>query len=86
MIELRALKDLAELRSCVDLQNATWGEGYSEAAPTSVLQVSQKTGGFFEAAMGYRQIETPENSPRDLCWLEMAPEQQIHLVLSLIHI
>ena len=40
----------------------------------------QKTGGFFEATMGYRQIETPENSPRDLCWLEITPEQQIHLV------
>tara|TARA_B100000953_G_scaffold253806_1_gene217182 strand:- start:10 stop:150 length:141 start_codon:yes stop_codon:yes gene_type:complete len=33
----------------------------------------QKTGGFFEATMGYRQIETPENSPRDLCWLEITP-------------
>ena len=50
MIELRALKDLAELRSCVELQNATWGEGYSEVAPTSVLQVSQKTGGFLGGA------------------------------------
>ena len=40
----------------------------------------QKTGAFFEATMGYRQIETPDNSPLDLCWLEISTGQQIHLV------
>ena len=40
----------------------------------------QKTGAFFEATLGYRQVETPDNSPMDLCWLELAPGQQIHLV------
>jgi len=40
----------------------------------------QKTGAFFEATLGYRQVETPDNSPMDLCWLEIAPGQQIHLV------
>ena len=40
----------------------------------------QKTGAFFEATLGYRQVETPDNSPMDLCWLELGPGQQMHLV------
>ena len=40
----------------------------------------QKTGAFFETTMGYSQVETPDNSPRDLCWLEIGPGQQMHLV------
>jgi len=48
-MELRTLKDLTDLRSCVALQHATWGEG-AEVVPTSVLQVSQKTGGFLGGA------------------------------------
>ena len=40
----------------------------------------QKTGAFFEATLGYSQVETPDNSPRDICWLEIGPGQQMHLV------
>ena len=40
----------------------------------------QKTGAFFEATLGDRQVETPDNSPMDLCWLALGPGQQLHLV------
>ena len=40
----------------------------------------RKTGSFFEATLGYKPVETPDNSPHDLCWLEIGPGQQMHLV------
>ena len=45
MTEFRPLETLEELRTCVRLQETTWGKGFSDIVPTSVLQVSQKVGG-----------------------------------------
>ncbi|WP_419161755.1 GNAT family N-acetyltransferase [Candidatus Palauibacter sp.] len=46
MTEFRAVETLDELRACVRLQKRTWGEGFSDIVPASVLQVSRKIGGF----------------------------------------
>ncbi|WP_419948413.1 GNAT family N-acetyltransferase [Candidatus Palauibacter sp.] len=45
MTEFRELETLDELRACVSLQQTTWGEGFADIVPASVLQVSQKIGG-----------------------------------------
>ena len=50
MIEFRTLETLDEMRSCVKLQHATWGEGFSDVVPASVLRISQKTGGLLGGA------------------------------------
>ena len=42
---IRRVETLAEYRECVALQEATWGEGFSERVPSSVLLVTQKLGG-----------------------------------------
>jgi predicted GNAT superfamily acetyltransferase len=43
--EIRPLTTLAELRACVALQHATWGEAFSDVVPESILKVSQRVGG-----------------------------------------
>lgn len=50
MTELRSLASLDELAACVELQRTTWGEGFSDVVPASILQVSQKVGGFVAGA------------------------------------
>lgn len=47
---IRRVQTLAEYRDCVALQEETWGEGFSERVPSSVLLVSQKLGGVVVAA------------------------------------
>lgn len=42
---IRPLETLDELEACVRLQEEVWGEGFSEAAPVSILKVSQRMGG-----------------------------------------
>lgn len=44
-VAIRRVETLAEYRACVALQEATWGEGFSERVPSSVLLVTQKLGG-----------------------------------------
>ena len=44
-IVLRALAGQAEYTACVQLQRDTWGQGYADCVPASILQVSQKVGG-----------------------------------------
>ncbi len=50
MAHLRSLASLEELRACVALQRTTWGEGFYDVVPASILQVSQKIGGFVAGA------------------------------------
>ena len=47
---IRRVETLAEYRECVALQEETWGAGFSERVPASVLLVSQKLGGVVVAA------------------------------------
>ncbi len=42
---IRPFRTLEEHRACVALQEATWGEGFSERVPTAILQVTQRLGG-----------------------------------------
>ncbi len=44
-IEIRPLVTRAELQACVELQQATWGEDFSDVVPTAILKVSQRVGG-----------------------------------------
>ena len=44
-IEIRPLDSQAELRACVRLQQDTWGGGFSDIVPTSILKVAQRIGG-----------------------------------------
>ena len=44
-IDIRPLATRAELQACVDLQHSTWGDGFSDVVPVSILKVSQRVGG-----------------------------------------
>ncbi|MBL8982808.1 MAG: hypothetical protein JNL26_11530, partial [Gemmatimonadetes bacterium] len=44
-ITIRELAVLEEYQECVALQEATWGDGFSERVPSAILRVSQKIGG-----------------------------------------
>lgn len=43
--EVRALNALAEFQAAVALQELTWGPGFSERVPVSLMKVSQRLGG-----------------------------------------
>ncbi|HTN77117.1 MAG TPA: VOC family protein [Pirellulaceae bacterium] len=38
------------------------------------------TSKFYQAALLWRPIRTPENTPKDADWLEIAPGQQLHIL------
>lgn len=44
-IAIRDLTTLTDYRSCVELQEAIWGAGFSERVPVALLRVSQMLGG-----------------------------------------
>jgi predicted GNAT superfamily acetyltransferase len=44
-IEVRPLRTPDDYRECLRLQRLTWGEGFSEAVPPSLLRVCQRIGG-----------------------------------------
>ena len=44
-LEIRPLTTIEEYRACVELQEETWGEGFSEGVPPEILKVSQILGG-----------------------------------------
>jgi predicted GNAT superfamily acetyltransferase len=44
-IEVRSLTGPEELNACVALQLATWGEGFTDIVPASILKVAQHIGG-----------------------------------------
>lgn len=48
--QLRALQGLAEYEAAVRLQEITWGEGFSQRVPTSLLNVAQRIGGVASGA------------------------------------
>ncbi|MDX1493800.1 MAG: hypothetical protein R3253_07075 [Longimicrobiales bacterium] len=43
--EIRPFESTADYRACVDLQEATWGDGFSERVSPAILKVSQILGG-----------------------------------------
>ena len=44
-VTIRDLTTLEEYSECVELQEETWGRGFSERVPGAILRVSQKIGG-----------------------------------------
>jgi predicted GNAT superfamily acetyltransferase len=48
--EIRPLTTIQEYRACVELQEETWGEGFSEGVPPAILKVSQLLGGICAGA------------------------------------
>ena len=44
-VTIRDLASLDDYTECVDLQEETWGRGFSERVPGAILRVSQKIGG-----------------------------------------
>ena len=42
---IRPFETMQEFHSCVELQEQTWGHGFSERVPTAILKVSQILGG-----------------------------------------
>ena len=51
MIRLRHLESMEDFHACVRLQEETWGEGFAERVPASILKISQKIGGLVGGAM-----------------------------------
>jgi chorismate synthase len=43
--EIRPFRTIEDFEECVALQEATWGEGFSERVPAAILMVSQRLGG-----------------------------------------
>ena len=43
--QIRELESWAELEACVRLQKETWGAGFSELVPATVLRIAQRLGG-----------------------------------------
>lgn len=44
-ISIRDLRTLEEYAECCEIQEETWGRGFSERVPAAILRVSQKIGG-----------------------------------------
>jgi predicted GNAT superfamily acetyltransferase len=53
-IVLRRLKSPQEYNECVELQEETWGKGFAEHVPASILMVTQKIGGVAAGAFDKR--------------------------------
>lgn len=49
-VDIRPLGGLDEFAAAVALQEATWGAGFSERVPTSLMKVAQRTGGVASGA------------------------------------
>jgi predicted GNAT superfamily acetyltransferase len=45
VLKIRDLATHADFADCIALQEATWGEGFSERVPAAILRVGQKIGG-----------------------------------------
>lgn len=48
---IRSLRSLEELEACYRLQEEVWGKGFREAAPVSIMKVSQRLGGVVGGAV-----------------------------------
>jgi predicted GNAT superfamily acetyltransferase len=53
-IKLRELTTESDYAACVGLQRATWGAGFTEVVPPSLLMISQKVGGIAAGAFDVR--------------------------------
>jgi predicted GNAT superfamily acetyltransferase len=49
-VAIRPLATFAEREECVRLQEATWGDGFVDRVPSSILMIAQETGGVASGA------------------------------------
>lgn len=49
-VVIRPLATFAEREECVRLQEATWGDGFVDRVPSSILMIAQETGGVASGA------------------------------------
>ncbi len=49
-VEIRAVRTPEEYVACVDLQRQTWGYGFSDVVPVSMMQIAVKMGGICTGA------------------------------------
>lgn len=49
-MNIRELETLEDLEACVALQQEVWGQGFSQLAPVSILEVSRRLGGVVAGA------------------------------------
>ncbi len=49
-VAIRSLATLEDFKECVQLQEDTWGGGFSERVPVAILKVSQRLGGLVAGA------------------------------------
>lgn len=49
-VVVRPLRSLDERRECLRLQQAIWGDGFTDRVPPSILMIAQKTGGIASGA------------------------------------
>jgi predicted GNAT superfamily acetyltransferase len=77
-IDIRPLRTQRELQACVALQHETWGQGFTDVVPPSILKVSQRIGGVaagaFDAAdrmLGFVYGLTGVEAGRVVHWSDM---------------
>ncbi|MGH7445205.1 MAG: GNAT family N-acetyltransferase, partial [Longimicrobiales bacterium] len=74
---IRPLVTAADLRACVALQEATWGQGFAERVPYAVLWFSRRIGGVLLGAfdgdtlLGFVFGMTGWRESRPLHWSDM---------------
>jgi len=49
-LTFRPFSSLPDYAACVELQRATWGRGFSDVVPLSILKITQKAGGIAAGA------------------------------------
>jgi predicted GNAT superfamily acetyltransferase len=49
-LTFRSFSSVADYQACVELQRDTWGRGFSDVVPLSILKVTQKAGGIAAGA------------------------------------
>jgi predicted GNAT superfamily acetyltransferase len=49
-LTFRSFSSTADYQACVELQRATWGRGFSDVVPLSILKITQKAGGIAAGA------------------------------------
>lgn len=55
-MEIRELETLEDLEACVALQQEVWGQGFSQLAPVSILEVSRRLGGVVAGAFAANDL------------------------------
>lgn len=50
MVDIRSIEDVNDLRRCVRIQESTWGPGFQERVPVTMLHLCVRLGGYAAGA------------------------------------